>query len=235
MTIDDTTQSGANADGKVEDKAVIKPKDETSLSQILEDKPKTVGLDKFLEVKKQNKEKDKIIAALQKSVDQGATKVELSDELAALAKKFEVNEDFLKELGKTFQKQLPKNEVKEDEEDEEDEVTASEIRDDRFSKHYDLIIKDLPEFKEIANKKTIKKLSMDPENRDKTLTEILEDTYGGAIKGRSTLNDTKPGGGKEAETLDVAKARKDPEYFKKVMADPRLKAEYNANLLKTYK
>ena len=89
-----------------------------------------------------------------------------------------------------------------------------------------------PEFKAIANPEVIKSLAILPQNAKKTLSQILEETYGNAITGKRTIETTSPGGGKEPEPLDIKRAEKDIEYFKEVMADPKKKAQYNEAMLK---
>lgn len=87
-----------------------------------------------------------------------------------------------------------------------------------------------PEFKDIADKEVIKQLALNPANRSKTLPQILEQTYGKLLQGRPSIetdvSPTNPTPGK----VDVDKARSDPTYFKEVMADPKMKAEYNESI-----
>lgn len=197
-----------------------------------EKKPETVGLDKFLDLKNENKDLKKAIKDLEKRVDQGATTVELSDDIAAIGDEFDVDKTFLAKLTKAIRSQV------ESAADEKIKPLQKKERDDlidkAFTKHYTEAIETIPEYKDIANPEVIKALSLLPANSKKTFVEIIEETYGKVnASGRRTIETTRPGGGKEPQPLDVARARKDTEYFKEVMADPKLKAEYNAIMLKT--
>ena len=88
----------------------------------------------------------------------------------------------------------------------------------------------MPDFKGLADPDVIKTLSLDPKNANKTLTQIVEDTYGNFLTGRRTVETTTPRGGKEPEKIDFARMTKDPSYYKEVMSDPDRKKEYNNNL-----
>ena len=191
----------------------------------------TVGLDKFLEIKKENKELRQSIKDLQAKVSAGATKVEISEELQAIAEEFpDIDPKFLEMIGKAVEKKaasIAESVTK--------PITEGEKRkkqDEAFKKHFDSVIEDMPEFKDIVNPEVIKRLALDPDNADKTFPELIEEAYGSAVPGKRTIETTKAGGGKEPAPLDVARARKDPEYFAEVMANPKLKAQYNAEMLK---
>ena len=100
-----------------------------------------------------------------------------------------------------------------------------------FNTHFNLALEKVPEFKGIVNPEVIKSLSLLPQNANKTFLQLIGETYGGAVTGRRTIPQTVPAGGKESAPLDYQRAVKDPEYFKEVMADPKLKAEYNNKML----
>lgn len=103
---------------------------------------------------------------------------------------------------------------------------------DAFSKQYNTALERGPEFQAIANPDVIKTLATLPQNKNKTVSQLLEETYGNALTGKRTIETTQPGGGKDPEPLDIAKAEKDINYFNEVMADPKKKAQYNEQMLR---
>lgn len=194
----------------------------------------TVGLDKFLELKKENKEFKKQLKDLEKSIEEGASKVEVTEDIEAIADEFGVDVKFLSKLTKAIKSQAEKD---------ADERVSNRLKpleakekqakiDEAFKTHFKIAIDAMPEFAKIVNPEVIKTLSLDPKNANKTFAQIIEETYGGALTGKSTIEATKPGGGKDPEPLDFAKARKDSKYFDEVMANPTLKKEYNERMLK---
>lgn len=203
-----------------------------------DDKPKTVGLDKFLEEKKARKAAEKRIAELEaKGEDLDADDV--SDEIDAIATEYKVDKDFLKKLKKAMSPKASKT-SKEDEPDDkvssrltalEQEKRQGEI-DKAFDKHFTKALEIVPEFKDIANPDVIKALSLLPKNADKTFSQIIEETYGKAVPGRKTIEKTTPGGGKEPETVDFDRAVKDSAYYAQIMANPAMKKQYNDGIEK---
>jgi hypothetical protein len=89
----------------------------------------------------------------------------------------------------------------------------------------------MPEFTSIVNPGVIKALSLLPQNASKTFPQLIEETYGNAISGKRTMQTTTPGGGKDSAPLDYTKATQDMSYYNEVMANPKLKAEYNQKML----
>lgn len=197
--------------------------------------PETVGLDKFLEIKKENKQFKKDIQDLQRRIEDGATTTEVSSDINSLSEEYpDVDKKFLTKLASTIRAQVEKDadekissRLKPLEQKEKDEKI-----DAAFSTHFNLAIEKMPEFKDIVNRDVIKTLSLDPKNKNKTFQQIIEDTYGSALTGKRTMDTTTPAGGKDSEELNFDRARSDTAYFKEVMGNPRLKAEYNDIMLK---
>lgn len=201
-----------------------------------ETKP-TVGLDKYMSEKTKRQGLEKEVARLNELITNGGSSQEqIADDLEALTKEYEdVDPKFLNRLigivetraEKKFQGKLDEavKPLKED---------AQEKRiNEAFQTHFDIAIENMPEYKDVVDPNVIKTLSLDPENEDKTFAEIIEETYGKFVTGKKTMEEkTQPGGGKDPESVDFAKAKKDPEYFKTVMANPKLKAEYNREIHK---
>lgn len=216
-------------DGEGADKG--KPKSENAIPEAA-----------FLEEKKGRKEAEKRaekaeadLAELKKSIEGGATKSEISEDVEALAEKHGVDKDFLKEFAATIEARVRKEGKAET--DKNAKATEEKDREARietaFTEHFDKAMADMPEFKDIVNKDVIKTLSLDPKNAKKTFKQLIEDTYGNAIPGKRTVETTKPGGGKDPGVVDMARAKKDSAYFKEVMADPELKKQYNEKLPST--
>ena len=63
-------------------------------------------------------------------------------------------------------------------------------------------------------------------NQELTVADVLQSLYG-AASGKATTEDDARGDDRNVgETIDFAKASKDPELLKKVMADPKAKKDY---------
>ena len=194
-------------------------------------KADTVGLDKYLDLRKENKELKKSIANLKYSIDDGATNTEISGDIDTIANRYDVDKTFLQQLVTTIRSETEKG-VDEKLSARFGAEEKAEKIDKAFNKYYDLAIENMPEFANVANKEVIKALSLLPSNANKTFSTIIEDAYGNAIQGKRTIDTVKAGNGKEAEPLDAIRAATDPEYFREVMANPQRKAEYNAQMLK---
>jgi hypothetical protein len=197
-------------------------------------KPETVGLDKFLAEKKARKALEGEIKELKTLIETGGTKEEVSDSLDELSKEYpDVDPKFLQKLVKT---------IKADAEKGVDEKISSKLRpieekerkaklETVFKKGFTEALDTMPEFQKVVNEDVIFKLSLLPENGSKTFAQLIEETYSNAIGGKRTYQTTTPGGGKEPEPLDVARASRDTAYFLEIMANPKLKAEYNKQML----
>lgn len=221
---------------KAEVAPAVAPKDVTTASEMFEKKEvKVVPEAKFLEYKKENKEIKKELASLKQLIADGATKQEVNNEIESLAKEHDVNIDFLKRLSSTIEKdltkKLTKSEIKEEDKEEVSEKQTINV-DTAFNEHFDRVIQHLPEFQGIVNKDIIKSLALDPKNGNKTLTQLIEDTYSSVLSGRKTLDTAKPGGGKEPQPFNLKRAREDADYRRDVVfADPELRRQYNAHML----
>lgn len=170
------------------------------------------------------------LKALKQSIESGASQGDIDSDIDSIADKYEVDKGFLEELSSTIKAQAKK--------DFEQEMTSKQLGQQKaekfenaFSKAYTEALDRGPEFSAIANPDVIKQLALLPQNAKKTISQILEDTYGNALTGKRTIETTKPGGGKDPEPLDMKRAEKDIEYFKEVMADPKKKAQYNEHML----
>lgn len=207
--------------------AVVNPVKETP-------KEDSVPLAAFLEIKNSNKELSKQMKELQKSIEQGATKKEVSSDIKAIADQHNVDEGFLQDFAQSIKAQAEaeidakiSSRLKPLEEKEQ-----SERINKAFTEHYEKALERMPEFKDVANREVIKALSLMPANANKTFTQLLDESYGHLIPGKRTFDAATTRGNKTDNlTVDIDKARKDPAYFKEVMADPELKKQYNEGLM----
>lgn len=201
--------------------------------------PRVIPEAPFLEIKNQNKELRKELKELKSLIESGASKGEVSESLQGIAEEHNVDPDFLMKLVKVIKAET-KSEVEAEYSAKMKPLDEKERRDTNetiFNYHYERALEEMPEYKGIANKEVIKSLAFLKENASKTFPQILEDSYGHLIKGKKTIDSGSPGrqGGDEITEVDFYKANKDPEYFKQIMADPKLKKKYNAQMLKDIK
>lgn len=196
---------------------------------------KTVGLDKFLEEKRGRKALEKELKDLKKLIEEGGTKEEVSASISELSEEYpDVDPKFLQKLFKTIKAESEK----ELEEKLSSKLKPLEEKEKRqkikavFKEGFTQAMENMPEYTKIVNEDVIFQLSLLPENQKKTFAQLIEETYVNAIGGKRTMQTTTPGGGKEPEPLDVARAARDTAYFNEVMADPKLKAQYNEQMLR---
>jgi hypothetical protein len=217
-----------------EEPAKETPEEEKPVSEMMEQeevKPNLIPEAVFLIEKKARKNAEKELKALKKSIEDGASQEDISSDIEEIAEEHNIDKAFLNKLAKTIKAQA-EEELDKKYSSKFDAKEKAENFDNAFKKAFDTAIERAPDFKDIASAETIKTLALAPENRKKTISTILEETYGSALSGKRTIEKTKPGGGKDPEPLDVARASKDIEYFKEVMADPKKKAQYNEQMLK---
>lgn len=191
---------------------------------------KTVGLDKFLEEKKARKALEKELKDLKIQIESGATKEEISESLLELSEEYpDVDPKFLSKLVKTVKAEAQKeieSKLKPIEEKERKEKVQA-----IFKKGFSEALEEMPEYTKVVNEDVIFKLSLLPENRKKTFSQLIEETYSNALGGKRTLETNTPRGGKEPESLDINRAKTDLAYFKEIMDNPKLKKEYNELLV----
>lgn len=198
------------------------------ISEIL-DEPKTVGLDKFLAIKKENKAFEQRIKELEDSINSATTYEDVADDVEDIGNEYNVDPKFLSKLTNSIKKELEgKLDAKlEPITKREKEASIEKI----FSKHYDKAMESMVDYEDVVNRDVIKQLTLLPSNKDKTIPQLIEETYGRTITGKRSIETTTPGGGKEPEPLDYARAKKDTEYFAQIMADPKKKAAYNERMI----
>lgn len=227
----------ADAEAKAAaDKAEAAKKE--TIGQVLDTKEKkeqkTVPEAAFLDLKSDNKQLKKDLADLQRKIEAGASKEDVSADIESIGEEFGVDKKFLNKLASAIRKEADK--------DAEERLTgrlkpleekerAAKI-DKVFAQHFDKAMEEMPEYAGIVNRDVIKALSLDPSNQNKTFQQLIDDTYGKALPaGKRTLETAVHRGGKSPEGIDFERAKKDSKYFEEIMSDPDLKKEYNSNLI----
>lgn len=176
------------------------------------------------------KELEKELADLRtRASDEKLTHTEITTDLKALAEEHNIDPSFLDKLAKTIKAQAEANV------DEKlrpiAEREALEKKEKAFDLLYSKTLQEMPEFQGIVNPAVIKQMAFNPANAGFTMRQLIEEAYGSSLQGKRTTETTTARGGVKTEGLDMNRAQRDPEYFKEVMADPQLKAEYNKDLL----
>lgn len=190
--------------------------------------PRVVEEHKLIAERKARKAAERRIKELEQSIADGATHAEISEDIAEISEEFDVDPKFLQKLSDATKKELDaKYSAKFSEKEKVEKFETT------FSKAYNEALERGPEFQAIANADVIKQLAQLPQNARKTVTQLIEETYGNALTGKRTIETTQPGGGKDPEPLDIKRAEKDIEYFKEVMADPKKKAAYNKHMIES--
>ena len=215
---------------EVEEKTPAEPTEqkEQTIGEVLDTQPEepkekpTIGLDKFLDIKRENKLLAKAVKDLEAKLESGATSEEISDEVDDLADEFNVDKTFLSKLEKRIESRMEsKMESRLKPLAEKDNVKRI---DEAFTKHFSKAIDDMPDYANIVNPDVIKQLSLNPANGKKTFQQLIEETYGNALGGKRTIETSQPRGGKEPTEVDFDRAKKDMGYYKEVMDNPTLKA-----------
>lgn len=224
---DKNTEEVIEPKGKPE----VETKEEPTIEETLEiEKERTVPESALIKHKKEEKRLAKELKELKSSIEDGANQNEISSTLEEISSKHNVSKEFLKDLIGALKSN-----------DDIDERIESRLRplteeakatkiDNLFNLEYKRTLEAMPEFKDIVSKDVIKSLTLDPSNRKKTFKSIIEKAYGHLLTGKRTLEKTsvvKAITGK----IDFDKASTDKKYMASIMADPKLKEEYNAKVL----
>lgn len=201
---------------------------EETIAEMVGEKPQSRVVDEsiFVAEKKARKQAERELKALKLSIEEGASHEEISDDISEISEEYDIDPRFLEKFAKSIKIQTQKEleskiESKFGESDKQKKFETS------FEKAFKQALDRGPEFEKLANVEVIKTLAKLPQNSNKTVSQLLEETYGNALTGKRTIETTIPGGGKDPEPLDYDRATSDLDYYNKVMADPKLKAKYN--------
>ena len=177
------------------------------------------------------KELETEVAALKEQLA-GKSQGQIDKSIQELAAEHNVDPEFLDKFAANVRSQLEQSF-----EEKLRPITDKEkalARDAKFAEVYNKTLGEMPEFKDVADMSVIKQLALNPANAGKTFPELMEETYGRFVQGKRSIESTVPRGGNAPGALDYAKAQKDKAYFAEVMSDPKLKAEYNAEMIKRF-
>ncbi len=191
---------------------------------------RVVDQDVFVAEKKARKKAEKELQALRSSIEEGSSKEDISDDIDAISEEYDIDPAFLQKFARSIKSQTER-ELNASLDSRFNKTEREKKFDESFDNAFKKALEKGGEFKSLANKEVIKTLSKLPQNSNKTVLQLIEDTYGSALTGRATIETTRPGGGKDPEPLDFSRARKDSEYFKEIMKDPKRKEEYNKQML----
>lgn len=203
---------------------------EPTVAQMMgEKKVENVPIARLNKEIQRKKELEKEVQELREKLASGTTTdTQVTSDLKALAEEHNIDPTFLDKLAKTIKAQA--------ESDIEEKLRpltereAREARDKAFNEHFSKTLEAMPEFKDVVNASVIKQMAMNPENAEKTFSQLIEEAYGSSIQGKRTIETNTPRGGGKHEGLDIERAQKDTKYYKEVMANPVLKAQYNEGL-----
>jgi hypothetical protein len=180
------------------------------------------------EIQRKKELEDKVRDLEAKLADGTRSERQVATDIKALAEEHNIDAGFLDKLVNTIKAQA-------DSEIEErlrplTEREAKTAQEKAFGEHFTRTLESMPEFKEVVNPSVIKQMAMNPENSEKTFKQLIEEAYGHTLSGKRTIENSTPRGGGSVEPLDIARAGKDTAYFKEVMANPTLRAQYNEGL-----
>lgn len=151
--------------------------------------------------------------------------------LSDIADKYDIDKNFIEELSHVIRNEATA-EVESKISSKQAELNKQKKFSEAIQNAFNDVLETAPEYKTIANLEVIKQLALLPQNANKTVLQIVDDTYGNAIQGKRTIETTKPRGGGNSEPVDLKRADTDLEYYKEVMSDPVKKEKYNQYLLK---
>jgi len=188
------------------------------------EKPKTVPIELFLELKKELKD---LKNSKSESVISNSSIDTIINEYP------DVDSDFIKKLANAVESStVNKFEEKYSTKISElENISKRESQSKKFNDLYNKTIESMPYLKDIANKEILKQLATSPENANKTMPQLVEEVYGHTVQGKKTMETAQPNGGRGDETVNFAEAG-NPEVYAKIKADPKLHKEYREYVMK---
>jgi hypothetical protein len=180
------------------------------------------------------KELKEKIREIEESRYDGVSDKEIKSSMDDLSEEYNVDKDFLKKQSKILKEEIRaemQEELKRNLEPLSQREKEKKYVED-VTTYFNNAIEKMPEFKDVANLQAIIDLGRLPKNQQKTVTQLIEETFGSAITGKKTIESSNVRGTVESTEVDYDLAKKDTAYFKEIMANPELKKKYNAGLAK---
>lgn len=201
----------------------------TQEPKVEEKKDDMVPLSKYMETKNALKEAQKAIEALQSN----PSKTVAPADIVTIADKYGIDPEALSDLASVLEsraRESVKQELAPQLKEIEDAKNADKFE-KTFEKLWSLSLESNPEFDDVANKETIKQLALLPQNRNLTLTQLLEQTYGQVVnKGKKTLETATPSANKQPDNINFA--HPSSEEWEMIKSNPELKKQYNDYIVK---
>lgn len=195
--------------------------------------PDSVPLSKYMEEKREKRELEQELATLKAQKGPSETV-----DYEKLSKDYGGNPELLKMIFSEINKnkaapvaETPKmDDATAQKLQEFEDFKNRETFDKKFDELYGKALDIVPDYKDITSKETIKALAKLPENRNNTMSQIIENTYRHAVKGIKTIESATPAAGKKGETVPDM-ATMDDESWKATKSDPAALAKYNEHIL----
>lgn len=99
--------------------------------------------------------------------------------------------------------------------------------DKTFKQVLDKTLEERPEFKDVVNANVIKKLLLDPDNKEKTVEELIEETYGNVTFSKYTLESARKKSSVD-DLTDFSDIGSNTEKLAKIKANPETNKKYRA-------
>ena len=226
-------QETAKEESAVE--ATAETKEET-IADAIEDKsenkvPDNIPYSRFKEKVESEKALKERVEELEKAIqERDLSKREVDSEVKDIAEEYGVDAEVLDKLAQRLQAQAQQTI-----EEKLAPLTQKEKREKQdkvLGQMLDRALEANPDFQDVVNKDVIKQLALNPANANKTMSQLITETYGNAIRPseKKTMESVSPGKSDVIDSVDYNRAQTDSEYFAKIKADPKLKAEYNKQM-----
>lgn len=224
----------APADSKVE--PVVPAVKEDTLESIMSNpEPKqadVVPLAKYMEEKNEKRQLEREIAELK------AKGIPPATDYTKLATDYGANPELVKKIFEEIDKARSTTVIETQKMDPETAQKLKELDDfkneqnfnTKFDELYGKALDIVPDYKGIVNKDAIKSLVRLPENRNLTMSQIIEKTYNNAVKGMKTLESATPAAGKKGE-VEPDMITMDDTSWNAIKNDPTALAKYNDHIL----
>jgi hypothetical protein len=233
---EDTTQVVQNEGEQTPTNTETQPTEQTPKEETVGDTLAEVSTEKKVpdvvpysrlsaEVKKRKELESQLADLTSRAKEENLSNRDVDADLSKIAEEYGLDQTGLDKVAKAIKGQLAA-----DMEERLRPITEREAntrKEQIFNQHFTRAMENLPDLKDVVNPEVIKQLAYNPANANKTYTQLIQETYGGMVKGRETLESTVPRGGNFDGAFDYSRAKTDPTYFDHIMTSPTLKAKYN--------